>query len=168
MVKIYNTSLFNELTEAGRIQTSVDKIPNEFAEKVIPVCEVNPKVLRTLNVVNGANSVATGNLTAFTTPTDKDFYLDYIALGSDKNVTCDVATGRVYVQVTNYTGQASIICSLPVLTLTAESANIFICFPKSLRLQRNSTIVVAGKTFTAGAMAVTVNYGGYIIDNGGA
>lgn len=87
MAQIHNTDLFKELKDGGKIQQLHDVIPNQLAEKVVPVMEVNPKFFRRVNVV--ISSLSAG--TIYTTPTDKDFYLTFAHM-SAQTVTAGAAT----------------------------------------------------------------------------
>jgi hypothetical protein len=73
MAHINNSELTNQMVESARIQLSNDKVPTELAEKVVPVMEVNPKLIRYANKV--LYSAATSDGTLFTVPTNKDFII---------------------------------------------------------------------------------------------
>jgi hypothetical protein len=166
MATIYNSDLSREIVEGGKIQTSVDRIPSELAEKVIPVMEVNPKLLRKINVVKyAATGTSTGVLTIYTTPSDRDFYLCSICAGYIKDATCDMGTGRISITATPFyeVGVMELI-GFPTITLTAQERLINVDYSKPILLKRGTTIAFA-VSFTAGVLSRTANITGYTIDN---
>lgn len=87
MAYIYNSELSKELIEGARIATAKDNIPTQIADKVVPVMEVNPKLLRRANIIRSANAINSTGATVYTTPTDRDFFLTSVHLSVIKDVT---------------------------------------------------------------------------------
>ena len=166
MATIYNSDLTKELILGGRLQVSRDIIPSQLAEKVVPVMEVNPKLLRVCYVVGGRNDSTTGLKTVYTTPSDRDFYLTSIHLSLIANAACDIATGGVNVTAT-VGGASKMIIGIPIITLTAQSGNQAITFDTPIKIDRNVAITVSG-TFTAGVLVRTCTITGYFVDNSNA
>lgn len=163
MAQIHNSELLKGMQDSAKLQTIRDRIPDQLADKIVPVMEVNPKLLRVCNIVRGANKATTASATLYTTPTDKDFYLTGIALSYTKNVTCDTATGALNVTV-YIDGALQTLFSLAKLTLTAEEKTGSITFPIPVKLDRNTPITY-GTTWTAGAMIQAISIVGYTVDN---
>jgi hypothetical protein len=46
MAQIFNSELKKQLIDGAKLQTSKDVIPSQLADKVVPVMEVNPKLLK--------------------------------------------------------------------------------------------------------------------------
>ena len=86
MAQIHNSDLSKELREGAKIQLSFDNIPNQLAEKVVPVMEVNPKLLKYANIVKSA-TVNNTTTTLYTTQDGRDFYLTAFMVGCDSTVT---------------------------------------------------------------------------------
>jgi hypothetical protein len=164
MATIYNSDLTKELREGAKLQTSTDSIPSQLAEKVVPVMEVNPKLLKSCNIIRHVNNAASGSNTIYTTPTDRDFYLVTAWLSYTKNVTCDITTGAVAITAQAEEGSAFTILGLANFTLAVESDSGQISFPTPVKLKRGTAITMSG-TFTAGAMSRSGGITGYTIDN---
>lgn len=163
MATNYNSELSKEFTEGGKIQISRDRIPTEFAEKVVPVMEVNPKFFRRINILSTSNKPTTGANTAYTTPTDRDFFLTNVQFSLIKDSTCDQATGTVTLTSTQ-DGVSKTIVAIPVITLTAQSESIQVNFPYPIKLDRG-VIVTTTATYTVGVMVRQTNLQGYTVDN---
>jgi len=161
MATIYNSELSKELILGAKIQTSRDRIPTELAEKVIPVMEVNPKLLRVANVVKGNNAL-NGDVTIYTTPTDKDFYLTGASLSVVKDATATSTLTR-YLITTEESGLGSFL-PIGTLTLTAESRSTSINLSTPLKLKRNTTVSITNST-TVGNIATSGSIIGFTIDN---
>jgi len=167
MAQIYNTDLSKELIQGASIQVNRDLVPNQLAEKVVPVMEVNPEILRKINwVVVNTVSATGGAVTILTAEPNFDYFITNISMSFVKNVTCDVATGVSRVTAILDGAVAAIgICNAAILTATAERIDINISFPRPLKIKRNSIIGQDQLTFTAGAATKTVTIYGYKIYN---
>jgi len=162
--KIYNSSLTRELVDGGKIAVSVDGIPSELAEKVVPVMEVNPKLLRLNNIVESTFQATNGSVTLFTTPVDRDFFLTSVSIALVKDVACDLASGAIALSVTLPSGIVKSLIRLPVLALTAQSSELSLSFSQPIPLGKGSPIAISG-TFTAGALSRSGSITGFTIDN---
>jgi hypothetical protein len=160
--KIYNSNLTKELIEGARLQQNQSGIPSEIAEKVIPVMEVNPKLLRITNYSGLINGTATGNITAVTSAT-KETYITDLVISVIKDVVCDVTTGRIQLAAV-INGQSINLASIAVIALTAQNINLSISLVNPLKVDLGSTITFTG-AFTAGVMSRSVVILGYTIDN---
>jgi len=156
MGTIYNSDLQKEAKEAFRIQQNIDVIPSKFDEKIIPVCEVNPKLLRRIKVVkNTATSNATTS-TIYTTPVNQDFFISGLMLGVIKDGT---STSIVSTITTTIDGATTILAAIPSITLTAQSEMISISFPFPIKIDRNVTITCTNSTNVANVVSRAVIYG---------
>lgn len=163
MATIYNSDLTKELTEAGKLQTMRDRIPNEFADKVVPVVNVNPKDYRVCNLVVRGTKSTTGDLTILTTSTDRDTYLVGATLAFAKDVTCDAATGNLSITAV-INGQTIYLFSVPIITLTADARVVSFNLVNPIKIDRGTNIISTG-TFTAGTLVRTSNLFGYTVEN---
>jgi hypothetical protein len=162
--KIYNSELSTELREGAKIQQGIDPTPSELADKVIAVMEVNPKLLRNIEILASAATTGTGASTIMTTPRDKDIYVTEITLGIIKDVLCDVATGT-YAINTTINGVSRPLVNTPILTLTAQNQNLVISFSRPIKLDRNVTIALASASSTAGIFNRSTIIFGYYVEN---
>jgi hypothetical protein len=164
MATIHNTDLTKELKEGGKLQQLRDVIPSQLADKVVPVMEVNPKLLRITNTTATATVNATGAGTVYTTPADKDFFLTNVHLHVIKNVVCDAATG-VYVNFTVVQdGATKSLIALSGITLTAQEDIVTLNLSQPMKIDRNSLIRWTG-TYAAGVMVRSANVIGYVVEN---
>lgn len=164
MATIHNSDLSKELILGARIQTSKDSVPNQIADKVVPVMEVNPKLLRKIDIVKEAVATNQTSSTIYTTPGDRDFYITNAAISTIKDATSTstVSAIRAYVN-----GVQIAIFRLPSFTLTAQNMSIMHDFKFPIKIDRNTAITVTNST----AVANITSYGlifGYIDDISGA
>jgi hypothetical protein len=138
--KIYNSDLTKELREAAKIMTSVDATPTEIAEKVVPVMEVNPKILRRSNIVLNTRMVNNTAATIYTVPTDRDFYLVSAMLSFIKDAT-STAT-EVNLRLKDELGISQRIMEFECLTLTAQADSMCITFPFPVKVPSGAPITI--------------------------
>lgn len=156
MAQIYNSDLTKELVKGASIQQSKDQVPNQLAEKVVPVMEVNPRLLRSVNVIR---HVAVAG-TMYTTPTDRDFYLTYA------NVSTSIASANNFygtITITPKGGAAVIVLSAvgcATALVTGASSTATANFDTPILLERGSTISFA----VSNADVKHAQIGGYIVD----
>ncbi len=165
MAMNYNSNLTKEIADVGKLQLSRDKIPNEFADKIIPVVDVNPKhsryvnFMRTLTLLNGTTG------TMYTAPLDKDTYL----VGAQLSVIKDATATSLISQIagTLEDGNGFQLLSLNGFTLTAQDKCVSISLNNPIKLQRGSTVRVTNGTNVANVSASAVILG-YTVDNANA
>ena len=155
MATIYNSDLQKEYVEGGKIQVSREGSVNQISQQVIPVMEVNPKLLRRCNYFQSRSSTAG---TIATTSADKDTFIVACSLGIDKLVT---DTGTDAVLKATVDGVQINLLYIPGITLTLNQQNITISFPFPIKLDRNTTIITSGSNITKIAGLVI----GYTIEN---
>jgi len=163
MAQIHNSDLSKEIVQGARLQQNRDIIPNQLAEKVVPVMEVNPTILKYCNVFVHGSTSATGSMTVYTTPSDKDFYLCGVDMSYSKTAACDVASGYLTFTVAPKEGVTAYL-TFPVVTLTAEKDTKSVTFTRPILLRRNVALAFTG-TYTAGNMYRNCSVWGYTIDN---
>lgn len=154
MAQINNNEVLLKLTREAKIQTSIDKVPNQLAEKIVPVLNVNPD--RILKVRSGIASDTTTQ-TIFITSTTKETYLVGVLL----SVAKDVVNDGSYTSVTAVPfGMASSgINVIRYEPLDANQLTSFVTFDKiPLKLEKNTSIVVANATGTASIDASCIIY----------
>lgn len=165
MAKIFNSNLTKELVDGAKLQTAFDKVPSELAEKVVPVMEVNPKLLRKTNLVlNGSRTASGAAITLITPSSDKKTFITGIRLSVVKDATCDASSSDFSIRGTIKDGGSTVFCSLPLLTLTAQDSNIFVKFDP-IELEPTKVLNMDSLTFTAGSAISSCNVYGYQIEN---
>jgi hypothetical protein len=164
MATIYNSELSKEIQEGGKLQIR-DKMPNELAEKVVPVMEVNPKLLMRSKCLYGAEVTATTGASPgtviYTCNSSKKVLITGISYSFIANAACDNITCRI--RMTS-NGQATYPITIfkPTLTAVFEQENIVFPFP--LELDKGSTIHHFN-VFTAGSCTTNIAIFGYEQDN---
>lgn len=158
MATIYNSDLSKELTDGAKIQVSRDSVPNQLAEKVVPVMEVNPKMFRRINFIKNATSGGT----VYTTPTDKDFYYvgsnisganSTASQNSTLNLTV-VPEGQAAVSVNALYGRTTVI-----LDVVSVVSNVILPFP--IKLAKGSAITANASNWNG----LNLSIFGYFVDN---
>jgi len=161
MANIYNGDLKRELIAGAGIQTSVDVVPNQIADKVVPVMEVNPKMLRTCDIIKRAIATNATSATIYTTPANADFYL----IGANMCMIKDATSTSAETSIKATKDNASInILEFAGITLTAQTLSESISLNNPLKLDRNTTITITNATNTANIRSSGIIYG-YIVDN---
>lgn len=159
MAQIYNTKLISELKEGAKLQQLRDIIPSQLAEKVVPVMEVNPKLLRRTNILRSSSrSTTTNGLTIYTTPTNQDFYLTYAQLNYMTDAAADNTTLRLTCTIDGATRDILTVCKQ---TLTATSGNIILPLQYPIKIDRGTNIQLV-MAFTVGASIAYPVIGGYV------
>lgn len=161
MATIHNTDLTKELKEGAKLQQLRDVIPSQLAEKVVPVMEVNPKLLRRCNVVRGQEAINNTSGTIYTTPTDKDFFLVACGLGVIKDAT---STSILTTLRATIDGVSQKILSIPSISLTPQISTISNSFPTPLKIDRGTSILLVNSTNVAN-ITCSGSIVGYLIDN---
>jgi hypothetical protein len=153
MSQVTRGEIINQMVDELGIQSHTG-VPVQVNEKVTPVFHLG----RFSNVVKATNQTLTGDITVYTSPSDKDFYLQSVVLAYTKNaasdnvvVYCDAGVG----------GTQVVLCRLESQTLTAGSDHLELVLPMPLKLDRSSVIRLRG-SFTVGAMTKSIGITGYL------
>lgn len=166
MAFIHNSNLTKELIDVAKIQTSFDLVPNQIAEKVVPVIDVNPKHSRIINIIKYAQQTTTqGNTTLYTVPTGKKFYLTNAHLSSKSDVTADNTSQTL--QINNFSGTIITLIANLKSSVTVDKFSEFQNYSVPIELNAG-TIIRYSNGFTAGASTIDVNIMGYEVDNANA
>lgn len=162
MAIIYNSDLTKELVNGAKLQISRDKIPNEIAEKVVPVMEVNPNLLRNINIVESTSRTTSGTSTIYTTPTNKNFFLCGIFLGGMADAAADSTSFTLSGTIKGGASGATLL-SIPKLSLTAINFNQYVRFSYPILMQPNTAISIT-QTFAVGNSTIRGIVYGYVED----
>lgn len=145
--KIYNSKLTKELIEGARLQQQQGQIPSEIAEKVVPVMEVNPKLLRITNKV-AFNSLSDGtSAVIFTTDPYKETYLTGCILAINKDVNATSSLSRIITTIGATTSAA--LAVIRYESATAGEFHQVVNFSPPLLLNRNTAVSLTHATATA-------------------
>ena len=152
MATIYNSDVTKELREGGKISLR-DAIPTQLAEKVVPVMEVNPKLLKVTNFIKrGTLNNATSATLATTDAINETFIT-----GAYLSVMKDVTATSLYFRINCVIGGASTsLLALGSLTLTAGSKDVSIMFRDPIKVDKSSALTLVAST----------NVGNFILEGG--
>ena len=156
MATIYNSQLTKELTQGAKIQVSRDSIPTQLADKVVPVMEVNPKLLRRSNIVKTGTANNATTTTVYTIPTTQDFYLTSATLSMIKDVT---ATSVESTLTATVEGVDTKLMSIVGITLTVQDDQMTLSFPIPIKIDRGTNIRVTNSTNVANCKAIACIHG---------
>lgn len=162
--KINNSDLTKALIDGARLHPARDRIPDEIADKVVPVIDVLPEHNRICNSVSSVSTVASGNVTVFTTPADKDFFLVAATLSGAKDATADDGTGNSFSLSSTINAVSRVLLEINGIALTALTGNQTISYSRPIKLDRNVTVLLGGAAFTVGAKTRFASIQGYTVE----
>lgn len=157
MGKINKTNVSDNLVKGLGINVVTEPIPSEYNNSVQPIYDVSNEPI---TIVKGGSGTGS-SVSVYTAPSDVDTYILGLTLSVAKDNLCDLATGRVNINLT--VGGATISAlGISTFTLTAQSLNNSISFPHpGIRIDRGSNVTLSRGTTTAGTCSLTGNIFGY-------
>lgn len=161
MATIYNSELSKELQQGAKLQIR-DKMPSELADKVVPVMETNPKLLRRAQQLGTmSRGTTTTSLTIFTPQAGKETYITGLNISNTQNAACD----NVLLSIVAAQGTSQLILyKRNKETLTAQSFFDHIDFVPAIKIDNGTNVTFSG-AFTAGTCQTDAAIFGYQIDN---
>ena len=135
-----------------------DNIGSQVGEIIVPTIEIKS----TSSIVRNVTLNATGAGTLYTTPTDRDFYIDAIQMSFAKDANCNQDTAT-YTLTTTIAGVSRVIFSLGTIAFTAHALASAVEFTRGIKVDRGVTIVYNG-TYTAGNSIRTATIYGHTED----
>jgi hypothetical protein len=161
MAIIYNSEVSKELIDGANIQTSKDLVPNQLADKVVPVMEVNPKLLRIANLADYTHSgTSAASMTISGGSTSYKILIQSISLTMIKDAACDAASGVLTVTMA-VGGVQRALATLPILTLTAQQNTVNLVFQYPVEADLGSSVSFNMPTFAAGNCRVACSVTGF-------
>lgn len=159
MVTNYNSDTTKEIVAAMKASTAKDIIPNQLAEKIVPVVDVNPAHNRKIDTIK---YVTAAGQTFYTTPANKqDFYLCGINIGIEN--TNLAQTGYTYVAV-NQNNATLRLCPVKCTGLVGgiAIANVVLELIRPIKVDRNSAIIL---TTSGSVNSAVASLWGYHVDS---
>lgn len=154
MVKHYNTSIAED---AARILNS--KQGQFLGDDVTGPVAVIP-IQRFCNIVRAGSSAATGAVTVYTTPSDKDFYLVGATLQIQENATSDNTSTSLRCFID---GVLQNLINIRKLTTTATTDSEVLMLPIPIKVDRN-TVISISNSFTVGSATKAASIIGYTVE----
>jgi hypothetical protein len=152
MPTIYNNLTLKECNEGANLQQNRENTPTRLAESIVPVMEVNPKMLRRCNLVAAGTATDATGATIYTAPTDKDLYLVAAVLSVIKDVNATSTVSELYV-TTEEGGASKDIIRIPGITATVQNQTVSVSFPTPLKIKRGTIIGINNGTNVAKIIA---------------
>lgn len=147
-----NTETAEEIRDVFKMQQNVDGIISNVAGQIIPVVDVNPKHARRCLVARRATATNATTATIYTTPSDKDFFLNSLSVGYIKDAT----STSLYSGITaTIDGVARELLLIPGITLTAANGSVSVSFPVPLKVDRGTSILCVNSTNVANVSCIS-------------
>lgn len=157
MAQINRSSIIQNSADLMNLQSGRDKLPAVSIDNVQPVIEVGPKFS---NITRHTSSNATGSVTIFTTPLDKDFYITSAFLTLTKDATSDNVSTGILIYQGGTTRDILNIRSQTTTTLTMVLTNNY-SYP--IKCDRGTNITLFG-TMSAGTMQKEAGITGVLVE----
>jgi len=161
MAQIYNSDLTKELVQGSKLQQARDIIPNQLADKVVPVMEVNPKLLRTTNLFKAGVLSDAVSATIFTASIDRETYIQDIWFSYKTDVNATATNFNVSAVIDGATQNLVIIRKN---NLTAEKDSGFLSFDSPIKIDKGSIVTVTSDTNVA-SFRFSVCFTGFTVEN---
>lgn len=142
------------------LQTS-EGFPSQLADKVVPVMEVNPKLLRIAEICKSTGG-STSPITVYTTPTDTDFYITGATFNCVQDVTSDNIGSSLNITVNGVSVKPLYFSALA--TTAGQFQNQTTSFNPPIKVDKGTTITVS-HSGTAGITRLAVCIYGYNVYN---
>lgn len=158
MVTNRNTSIFATAHQLFNVRDGVFFNDN-LGNQIIPTINIQQHT----SIVR-SGSTSTSNVTLFTTPLDKDFFLTACTVSLAKDATSDLATGTPCGISMTVGGTASAILPISSLTLTAQNTFVTLNLERPVKVDRNTSISLVKGATTVGTCVVGGSICGYLSD----
>lgn len=144
MVEIQSKEVIDKMSEDLKIQPAL-ALPRMLGNAIIPVFDAGPR--KACNIIKNSTVSDAVLGTLYTTPSDKDFYLNSVSL----SVTKDAGNTSIasYIELTDVFGNVTKCIVLRYEPSTAGSHHDSICFPMPIKLKKGTTISIKNTASTA-------------------
>jgi hypothetical protein len=161
MATNHNSNLTKEITDVGKIQVMKDRIPNEFSDKIVLVCDVNPKHARITNYIKKGLLTNATTATLATTALDRETYITNLQFAYIRDAT---ATSVEFYFTMIIDGLTTTIFSIPGITLNAGNDTGTISFVNPIKIDKGSNILLRSTTNVGNFLFSGTVYG-YTVEN---
>lgn len=162
MSKINNSETTQEIIKAARL-ASAFQVPTELGNAVVPVVEVNPRLVRTANITRSQTATYSA-ATIYTTPTNQDFYLCSVTYSISKDVVSDAPTSGTGIRIV-VDGANRDLALLSMITLTAQTLFLSYSLPFPIKVDRNTNITIPSITGSLGVVYRSASITGYTVES---
>ena len=164
-MKINNSDLTKELIEGAKLSSAIGTIPSEMQTTVVPVMEVNPRLLRKCNIIRSSILTTNANGTLLTASTTQQTFITSCSVAFIKDIVCDMSSG-LGPGIDLVQGGATVrLCYFPIITLTAQNDSMTMSFDPPILIDKGSAVTAnRGSAFTAGVCVRAMTITGYVVD----
>lgn len=157
MATIYNSDLTKGIQQDAKIQIGKESVPNQLAEKVVPVMETNPRLLRPIEILVSKNGTSG---TLFTVPSDKDFYLCNAFISASNNAAAQTSIASLIGTSVSYPAAVSILVVNFHTSNNVDVGHAELCknFARPALLRRGTTISYTSSNVTAASFGISGFY----------
>jgi len=160
MATIYNSDLLKGMQEDASLQVS-QGIPTQLAEKIVPVMETNPNLLRKTNFFSDFSRTTTGtSIVAATFSSTVDTYVTGVHVQNQTDSAADNTTILLYVSTEKGN---SYLYRANKISLTAFNVDTYIQFRDPIKVTRGSTAAFSNG-FSVGVSTSSVQIFGYTVE----
>jgi hypothetical protein len=163
MGTIINGQTLSELREAAFLQLQRDRLPVRLAETIVPVVELNPKLLRRVTHVLTANRTSTGTTTMRNATPDREFYITSAVISVQGTAATATLDCGLACTVNGSTGDI-IAFGQDATAGAVPGREIFLSFAHPIKIDINTAISFRC-TYTAGAVNGRCQVHGYEVSN---
>ena len=130
--------------------TLSEGFPQNISSSIQPVLDISPSLHKYPTDVKTTEPTTSGSTNLAATTSDvKRTFLHGIAISYAKDATCDAADGQYRARCV-INGVSKIIISFPLITLTAQSASMYVQFDRPMLVDKSSALSITQPTFTVG------------------
>ncbi len=140
-----NSQTIKEVIDAFKLDMNIDKIPS-----IIPVVEVNPKVVKNAEVA-AASAINSTTGVILTANNNADIYILSASLSIIKDVTSTSTISAI--NITTEGGLSRDILRIASLSLTVQNQTVTISFTHPIKIKRNTAISITNGTNVANITA---------------
>ena len=153
-MEIQNSEIIRELQLQTR-QPTINGLPRTISNQIVPVIELNSKLIKRLNV-SGIGAINSTTATILAAQPDKDVYIVGASLSMIKDATSTSTSTTI--SFTDENGASRDLLRVLGLTLTAQTYNESIGLSHSIRIKRNTAININNGTNVANISSYGIVY----------
>jgi hypothetical protein len=164
MGEIFNSDLKNNIIEGAYLKVGQDLPAPTLSNQVVPVMEVNPKLLRLTNFMKSGNCVVINSgATILTTDANVDTYItDYTACYGN---SIDSQATAANLTFTTYEGTARSVSIFTNTTGAINNQSISVNLKNPIKIKRGTDIKAQILGTAVGSSILTISLFGYYVNN---
>lgn len=157
MVEIQNSKITDKLGEKIK-ESNLNALPRTLANSIQPVIDIGENIDQYF--ADESQNSASGSVTVFATPSDKDFYLNSCTLQNIKDATSDNVSVDLRATIN---GGIVFLLRIAGITTTAQVRDLTVSFPTPIKIDRGTNISIQ-QAFTVGVSVSSSSISGFSVD----